>query len=66
MVTLVLQITSHDEYTGNENNIRDLIDNVLNIFIAYLKIVYMHQIEHEQLANSSSIKEECTKWIKKY
>lgn len=61
MVTLVLQITSHDEYNGKENNVRDLIDNVLNIFIAYLKIVYMHQIEHEQLVNSSSIKEECTK-----
>ena len=50
MVTMVLQITSHDDYKGTEDNIRDLIENVLNLFVAYLKVTYMHQIKHEQIA----------------
>ncbi len=50
MITMVIQITSHDEYTGTEGNIRDLIENVLSIFISYLKVIYMHQMKHEQLS----------------
>lgn len=56
MVVMALQITSHDEYKGTENNIRDLIDNVLSIFVAYLTMAYMHQLRHEQLIK---IKGEC-------
>ena len=54
MITMVVQITSHDEYAGTEGNIRDLIENVLSIFISYLKVIYVHQMKHEQLASAKN------------
>ena len=56
MITMVLQITSHEECTGTENGIRDLIENVLNIFIAYLKVAYTHQMRLEQFVIASNNK----------
>ncbi len=51
---MVVQITSHDEYAGTEGNIRDLIENVLSIFISYLKVIYVHQMKHEQLSSAKN------------
>ena len=48
----VLQITSYDNCLGTKSNIKDLIENSLAIFISYLKVVYMHQMEHELWVNS--------------
>ena len=51
-VVAVLQITSYDNCLGTKSNIKDLIENSLAIFISYLKVVYMHQMEHELWVNS--------------
>lgn len=51
-VVTVLQITSYDNCLGTKSNIKDLIDNSLVIFTSYLKVVYMHQLEHELWSNS--------------
>lgn len=51
-VVAVLQITSYDNCPWTKSNIRDLIDNSLAIFTSYLKVVYMHQMEHELWVNS--------------
>ena len=58
MITMVIQITSHDKYTDTDSTINDLIENVLNIFISYLKVVYVHQMMHEQLASAQINKED--------
>ena len=54
MVVAVLQITSYEECLGGKSSISDLISNVLVIYTSYIKTVYMHQIEHEQLAAALS------------
>ena len=51
-VVAVLQITSYDDCLGTRSSIKDLIENQLAIFTSYLKVVYMHQMEHELLASS--------------
>lgn len=51
-VVAVLQITSYDNCLGTKSNIKDLIENSLVIFTSYLKVVYMHQMEHEMWVNS--------------
>lgn len=51
-VVAVLQITSYDNCLGTKSNIKDLIENSLAIFTSYLKVVYMHQMQHELLVNS--------------
>lgn len=50
-VFLVLQITSYDlDWVPPRSNIEDLIDSDLMIYMACLKIAYMHQIIHERIA----------------
>ena len=54
MVVAVLQITSYEDCLGPKSCIDDLISNVLVIYTSYIKTVYMHQIEHERLAEALS------------
>lgn len=51
-VVAVLQITSYEDCLGPKSNIKDLIDNVIGIYICYLKTTYIQQIKHERLASS--------------
>ena len=50
-VVAVLQITSYCDCLGAKSSIKDLIENSLVIFTSYLKVIYMHQIEHELLSH---------------
>jgi hypothetical protein len=54
MVVAVLQITSYEDCLGPKSCIDDLVSNVLVIYTSYIKTVYMHQIEHERLAEALS------------
>lgn len=51
-VVAVLQITSYEDCLGPKSNIKALIDNVIGIYICYLKTTYIQQIKHERLASS--------------
>lgn len=51
-VVAVLQITSYEDCLGPKSNIKALIDNVIGIYMHYLKTTYIQQIKHERLASS--------------
>lgn len=46
-VVAVLQITSYQNIFSSKSNAENFINNTLAIFTSYMKVVYMHQLEHD-------------------
>ncbi len=56
-VVAAVQITSYNNCLGTKSNIKSLIENSLVIFTSYLKVVYMHQMQHELWVSSLQSKQ---------